>query len=96
MKRSLLAFAVFAAAALAAAPRAVSAIADRCTLAFRRTAAAIADFGFWLVAKLPRHEPDWLAARRQALVVHKDMNPISLRAERRPLISSRWRMCPSI
>lgn len=99
MQRSLILAAAFACAASAigcsaAYGSAVYAV-DRGRLALRRVACAIVDFGQWLIAKLPKVRADWLGAWRQA-PAHKDINPLSLQAHRRPLVSPRWRLCPSI
>lgn len=88
--------AIFAAAALAvAASSSVVHAVDSGSYVLRRTVGMMYDLGRWLVQRLPKVQADWLGAWRRALAVRKDVNPISLQAYRRPVVSPRWRMCPS-
>jgi hypothetical protein len=59
-------------------------------------AAAVVDFGRWLVAKFPRERPGWLTQGWHRL--HGAIATLRLRQpppNRRPVVCPRWRMCPS-
>jgi hypothetical protein len=96
MHRSRTAFIVLAAAAamaIAVVDRTV-AVVDRVEIAWRVVSAWACDFGRWVIAKLPKARAPWLGAWRHS--VAPDPRPhMTSTAYRRPLVSTRWRMCPS-
>lgn len=98
MYRSRIFIAAFAlaGAAIAAVTATASRGIDCAAAAWRFTVTAAVDFGRWLVAKVPKVKPDWLARGWHRL--HGAMGMLQLRhqaTERRPLVCPRWRMCPS-
>lgn len=84
---------------IAAAALAVVAYAEVSTAidyAWRFARKCTYDFGRWLMAKIPKAPQDWLARGWHRL--HGALGIAQLRHQatlRRPLLSSRWRMCPS-
>lgn len=88
-------FAVAAAASLALATSSVVFVVDSGAYVLRRTVGMMYDLGRWLVQRLPKVQADWLGAWRRALAVREEVKPMSLQAYRRPVVSPRWRMCPS-
>jgi hypothetical protein len=83
---------IFALAAAATAVCAVTNVVVRCwTHAVRWADLSIA----WIVSRLPKARPDWLRAWHRAPML-RDAGPVNRVEKRRPLVSPRWRMCPSI
>lgn len=81
-----------AASTIALTAHAVGAV----TAGWRRIRTAVSGFGRWLVARFPRMRPDWLSAWRRIRAVRVVMPPVMWAAMRRPRVSPRWRMCPSV
>jgi hypothetical protein len=88
---------LIAAASIAMATVVVSSV-DRCCTYVNATWRELTDaFGFlvkWVVSGVPRRTADWLTWIRAARV--KQLPLMHSMVKRRPTVSPRWRMCPSI
>ncbi|HEY8359266.1 MAG TPA: hypothetical protein VIL30_17595 [Ramlibacter sp.] len=86
------AFAALAAAAFAVA-QPIASVANR---SWRRTIDMIENIGAWLVARMPKARSGWLDAWHPLHVLAKSKIHAFSGAQRRPQVSPRWRMCPSV
>lgn len=85
-----------AAAALAAVALAVPAVAvSWASTAYHRTAGWFVDRFDWLVSRIKIDSPRLLEAPRRALLGAVQIMGRMVRRDR-PLVSPRWRMCPSV
>lgn len=71
-------------------------VVDHVAWGMSRAAKAFRDLSCWLVARLPRLRPDWM--RPDIAVRVRQDGTLQMRKviKQRPLVSPRWRMCPSI
>lgn len=71
-------------------------VADHVAWGMWRAAKAFRYLGDWLVARLPRLVADWM--RPDIAVRVRQDGKLQMRKviKQRPLVSPRWRMCPSV
>lgn len=86
--------AVLAVAALCAVATASTYVVERVSWAWRRTTAWFVDRFDWLVSRIKPAAARHLAAPKRALLGAVQMMGRMNRRER-PVVSPRWRMCPS-
>jgi len=99
MKTSRFTVVLALAAAAAAAFAAVSTAAAEVCIAVQRCWRIVRDWcvdlGLRVLRAMPKPLNTWVGAWRRMLA-GTDVDPVSLREKRRPEISPRWRMCPSV
>jgi hypothetical protein len=86
--------AILAAAALCAVATASTYVVERVSWAWHRTVSWFVDRFDWLVSRIKLAKPQHLQAPRVALLGAIQMMGRMNRRDR-PVVSPRWRMCPS-